>query len=277
MKFKKIKWQIAPLPFIFILFYSIKCGVGLKEDPPAKEDYGTAGNYSGGSDCEIPLPVTKVEEKIPVDALSTLWKMTSPNLTITLPLDQDYANFTYQFTVDWGDGKRDSIDSTETGFTLPTHTYSRDGVYSVSIWGQLPAWSFLASPASKDYITEVKNFGDLGYKNLKGAFFNCSNLKSFAGGSTRDVKSMSYMFSGATALTTLDLSSFNTSRVTDMKEIFNGASGLTTLDTTGWDVMSVTDSTDWDVFTVFNLVCDDPDSGGDGVPGTGSMFGVACN
>jgi surface protein len=49
------------------------------------------------------------------------------------------------------------------------------------------------------------------------------------------------MFRGASSLTEIDLSSFNTSNVVDMGWMFFGASGLETLDVTGFDTRNVID------------------------------------
>ena len=51
---------------------------------------------------------------------------------------------------------------------------------------------------------------------------------------------MDSMFSGASSLTTLDLSNFDTSKVTGMNNMFSGAGSLTTLDLTSFDTSKVT-------------------------------------
>ena len=50
----------------------------------------------------------------------------------------------------------------------------------------------------------------------------------------------SYMFSNCSGLTSLDLSSFNTSNVTSMKSMFEHCSGLTSLDLSSFDTSKVT-------------------------------------
>ena len=49
------------------------------------------------------------------------------------------------------------------------------------------------------------------------------------------------MFSGMSSLTTLDLSSFDTSQVTDMSGMFKGMRDLTALDLSSFDTSQVTD------------------------------------
>ncbi|CCY93187.1 putative uncharacterized protein [Firmicutes bacterium CAG:884] len=51
---------------------------------------------------------------------------------------------------------------------------------------------------------------------------------------------MGYMFSYCRSLTSLDLSSFNTSKVTDMSDMFAGCSSLTSLDLSSFNTSNVT-------------------------------------
>ena len=64
------------------------------------------------------------------------------------------------------------------------------------------------------------------------------NLSSF---DTSKVTDMLAMFSGIRNLTTLDLSNFDTSSVTNMESMFEGMSNLTTLDLSNFDTSKVTD------------------------------------
>ena len=57
---------------------------------------------------------------------------------------------------------------------------------------------------------------------------------------TSKVTDMSGMFAGMSSLTTLNLSSFNTSKVTNMRSMFGGMSSLTTLDLSNFDTSKVT-------------------------------------
>ena len=64
------------------------------------------------------------------------------------------------------------------------------------------------------------------------------NLSNF---DTSKVTNMQYMFSVMYDLTTLNLSNFDTSKVTNMKDMFYYASSLTTLDLSNFDTSKVTD------------------------------------
>ncbi len=72
-------------------------------------------------------------------------------------------------------------------------------------------------------------------------FFGCNltslDLSSF---DTSNVTRMHYMFDSCRHLTSLDLSSFNTNKVTDMGSIFDFCSSLKSLDLSGWNISDVT-------------------------------------
>ena len=72
-------------------------------------------------------------------------------------------------------------------------------------------------------------------------FSGCSALTSLdvSGLDTSKVTDMSEMFSGCSALTSLSLSGLDTSKVTDMRDMFSGCSALTSLSLSGLDTSSV--------------------------------------
>ena len=74
-------------------------------------------------------------------------------------------------------------------------------------------------------------------------FSECSALTTLdvSNFDTKNVMEMSYMFGSCTKLKTLDVSSFNTQNVTDMNWMFSYCSALTTLDLSNFDTKNVTD------------------------------------
>ncbi len=78
--------------------------------------------------------------------------------------------------------------------------------------------------------------------NSSYLFYNLSKLTTLdvSGFDTSKVTSMSEMFESCSALTSLDLSNFNTSNVTDMYYMFGSCSALTNLDVSGFNTSNVT-------------------------------------
>ncbi|WP_278819642.1 BspA family leucine-rich repeat surface protein, partial [Leyella stercorea] len=79
--------------------------------------------------------------------------------------------------------------------------------------------------------------------DMSSMFYGCSaltklNLSSF---NTQNVTNMDGMFSYCKALTTLDVSKFDTKNVTDMSGMFSDCYALTTLDVSKFDTKNVTD------------------------------------
>ncbi len=184
------------------------------------------------------------------DAFESVWRVGAEEygdggLTVTLPLVEDdgaeVANdYSYNFTVDWGDG---SDTQAVTAYSADiTHTYGSAGDYTIKITGSsLEAWKF-GTHTDKNKIIEVKNFGNLDWKNLDFAFAGCSKLSKFTVGNadTDSVTSTNLMFFGAAGLTSIDLFGFNTSSVINMKFMFLGLP-LSSIDLSSWDTSNVTD------------------------------------
>ncbi|MFV5900150.1 BspA family leucine-rich repeat surface protein [Enterococcus faecalis] len=78
--------------------------------------------------------------------------------------------------------------------------------------------------------------------SLLSMFSGASSLTSLdlSGFDTSNVTSMQSMFQNVRSLTSLDLSGFDTSNVTSMQYMFSGASSLTSLDLSGFDTSNVT-------------------------------------
>ena len=74
-------------------------------------------------------------------------------------------------------------------------------------------------------------------------FQNCSSMQSLdvSGWDTSKVTNASMMFQGCESLTSLDVSRWNTSRMTSVTYMFNGCRSLTSLDVSRWDTSSMKD------------------------------------
>ena len=164
----------------------------------------------------------------------SVWQTTTPNESITLPLR---SGFKYDFTIDWGDSTKSKITSFDD--TDAVHFYSDPGDHKVEITGTVEAWSFNGGGDATKLI-RVIDLGSVGFINLQGAFYGCTNLTDFAGGDTSAVTDMSYMFANTFQLKTIDLANFDTSNVTSMEGMFVGNTGLTSLDLSNFDTSNVT-------------------------------------
>ena len=126
-----------------------------------------------------------------------------------LPLD---SNLEYDFNIDWGDGKRERITSSES----QRHTYAIPGVHTIRIHGKFPSIRF---NSEKDHqkLIEIVNWGDIKWENLGHAFDGCENMI----GTYTDkpdlsnVTNMEIMFMGCTLFNSpVD---FDTSNITNIR------------------------------------------------------------
>ena len=187
------------------------------------------------------------------------WTVAADGDTITLPLR---SGFSYNFSVDWGDGNTSEIDVHDD--TDRVHTYTNAGDYTVIITGVVEAW-FFNGKGDKNKITSVTDLGDVGWINLNSAFEGCENLVGFAGGDVSSVTNMGDMFRGASSVTPETIH-WDVSSVTSMSDMFRDAS-LANPDVSHWTVSSVTnmnhmfsgasianpDVSNWDVSSVTNM------------------------
>ena len=89
-----------------------------------------------------------------------------------------------------------------------------------------------------------ESFNTYAPTSLKDFFKNCTALETISGLkylNTANVTDMGYMFSGCSALTSLDLTNFNTSKVESMRDMFEDCSALESLNLTNFNTANVTD------------------------------------
>ena len=202
------------------------------------------------------------------DEFLSVWDTTKTNPVsslsnqVTLPLQ---SGGDYNFIVDWGDGSNNTI--TDGDQLEKTHTYTSEGVYTISITGKIIVWWF-GNGRDRLKILEIQQWGCLqlgnfglyfygcenleltatdnlnltGTTNLFGTFGNCTNLGSSGNMDGWDVSSvtrMGYMFEEASSFNQ-PIGSWDVSSVTDMQSMFYGASSFNQ-PIGSWDVSSVTD------------------------------------
>ena len=148
---------------------------------------------------------------------TTLTSSGSSNETqIMLPL---VSTGSYNFNVDWGDSSTDIItvwDQTEV-----THNYAVKGEYILSISGQLIGWQF-ANSGDKLKITEISQWGNMGFGNVNSNFYGASNLNLTA----TDAPDLSYSDSLSYAFYTCsnlgdtgNMNKWDVSNVNDMSDV----------------------------------------------------------
>ena len=150
---------------------------------------------------------------------------------------------TVDATIDWGDG------SDPNHVTTPgphVHDYGTDDIYTVSVTGSVTAYNSYnngGGTSERAKLISVDSWGQVGFTNMFGAFYGCSNLVSVPGTSDgiEAVTNMHYMFYGASSFN-VNISSWDTSSVTGMGMMFYGASSFNH-DIGNWNTSSVTGMT----------------------------------
>jgi hypothetical protein len=179
----------------------------------------------------------------PIISLSfiTTWNVPSNNFNIIIGLD---PSKTYNFTVNWGDGSEETINSNND----LSHTYSNIGEYTVTIDGVFPRIMMNRPSATHDNLISINNWGNIQWENMFEAFKNCKNLQN---GPNTDIPDVS--------------------NTTDMVGMFenagNNVSNLTIGNINNWKLSTITKTTrmfkdsnfkgstieNWDVSAVFNF------------------------
>ena len=134
-----------------------------------------------------------------------------------------------------------------------TLTFKRDnnkpvGAFALNEGDNAPGWYKSNDDGSNANIIKKVVF-DASFANARPTnchlwFYGCKNLTTIEGIeylNTENVTSMSLMFSGCSALTTLNLSNFDTQSVTNMTGMFSDCRALTTLDVSNFNTQNVTD------------------------------------
>ncbi|MEO0902629.1 MAG: BspA family leucine-rich repeat surface protein, partial [Bacteroidota bacterium] len=202
---------------------------------------GTVQVSSGtiSDSASFTISIMDVEEFVP---FITTWNLTEDNTTVRLPVFEATGDVEtqYDFMVDWGDGTMGDVTSFDDPDTA--HTYAASGRYTITITGTLIGFSFGEIPDSKDFFTDVIQWGDLQLGNSGRHFLGCSNLMDFSAMDTPNLSELvnaSNMFRDAISFNG-SLSSWDVSNITNMGSMFSGAENFNG-DISNWDVSNVTD------------------------------------
>lgn len=128
--------------------------------------------------------------------------------------------------------------------------YSDQATYAVEGYASLGEQTNMKPTSDGDWVFGSKKSGIktvtkdpvvagkiAGLTGMIKMFSGCSSLASLdlSGFDTSKVTSMSYMFSGCSSLASIDLSGFNTSLVEYTSSMFDGCSSLASIDLSGFD------------------------------------------
>ena len=174
----------------------------------------------------------------------TTWETTTANESIIIPTRATpfrpwFPSYTYDYTVDWGDG------TVESGFTDDaTHEYATAGVHTVKITGTFPAiffnnWYFPPLKENKNKIKSIENWGDIEWQTFYDAFSGCENLEYNATDvpDLDDVTSTYKMFYGCHEFDG-NLSNWDMSNITNIGGMFNHAKNFNG-DVSGWNTSNM--------------------------------------
>jgi surface protein len=208
----------------------------------------------------------------PPKRFQSTWDTTqagSNNDQVVLPL---VNGGTYDFYIDWGDGKTNRDNITAYNQAEVTHTYDNTGIYEIRIIGGITGWEF-NNGGDKLKISSISKWGPFTVRNdVDGNFYGCSNLvvstddELYINNGTNSANrffqscinlggptnvsigptaiNLSLMFGGCNNWDE-DLSDWDVSNVTNMYVTFSncysfnngGSPGIS-----GWDVSSVTNA-----------------------------------
>jgi surface protein len=149
----------------------------------------------------------------------------------------------YNAIIDWGDGSTSEI-TTYNDADL-THVYSVGGTYQISISGVLP-YILFENVGDKLKVLSIDNWGTNQWRNFKFSFWGCSNMDYLATDAPDlslvqvPLGNLSYMFLSCSSITSIDITSWDTSTITNMALMFALNTSATLIDVTGIDTSNVT-------------------------------------
>ena len=113
---------------------------------------------------------------------------------------------------------------------------------SFSTYTPTSLYYFFANLTKLETITGLEYLNTANVTDMSYMFSGCSKLTSLdvTHFNTANVTNMCYMFSSCLMLTSLDVTKFNTENVTNMNKMFYGCSKLTSLDLTHFNTTNVT-------------------------------------
>ena len=147
--------------------------------------------------------------------------------SFTIPLTN---GFTYNFTVDWGDGSAPSTVTTYNDADR-VHSYTNAGTYDVKILGLMQQIRF-NNGGDKLKLIAIKNWGKVGITNMDASFYGCTNLASIPNSPIPfiSITTCYSIFRNCTSITSIpDNLFYGLASCTNYDSAFYGCTGLTTI------------------------------------------------
>jgi len=148
---------------------------------------------------------------------------------------QTRNGFTYNFSIDWGDGQYNNNVTDDI-----THTYLAPGIYTVSIIGDFPAPRHEEVNSDGVKLLTIDQWGTYPWQSMQGAFAGCNNMEYNATDipDLSNVTDMSRMFIACRNFNG-DINNWDVSNVNTMFGAF-GAATIYNQPLNNWNVSNVT-------------------------------------
>ncbi|NER17966.1 BspA family leucine-rich repeat surface protein [Spongiivirga citrea] len=162
--------------------------------------------------------------------------ITSTSSTLANQLRIETNNgFTYNFSIDWGDGEYNNNVSGEI-----THTYLVPGIYTISIIGTYPTHYYSSPNRDNIKLLTIDQWGTIAWESMQSSFYSCRSFTGYIATDTPDlsgVTDMSRMFESSNF--NGNINNWDVSNVTNMSRTFIGMSDFNQ-PLNDWNVSNVT-------------------------------------
>ena len=160
----------------------------------------------------------------------------SANDTVVLPLVSDGS---YNFRIDWGDGKANRDNITVYNQSEVTHQYDDTGIYTIKVVGDITGWQFNGA-GDDDKITEISKWGPLKFvSNDNRLFDGCLNLTLTATDSLTLNNAYQMFYDCRNLGSTGNMNSWDASNCTSMYRMFSSCDDFNQ-PIGSWDTSNVT-------------------------------------
>lgn len=163
----------------------------------------------------------------------TTWEIAEDNLNLNIVNSSDAVNYSYNYTIDFGDG---NVQTNVTGQSI--HEYSTSGTYTVTISGNFPKFSIWGW-GSIGRLKTIEQWGDIQWESMENAFSGNQNLVVNATDSPdlSQATSLKGMFRSCQNIN-MPVNDWDVSNIVDMEEMFAFAYSFNQpID--NWDVSNV--------------------------------------